>query len=283
MAHYAIGDIHGCYDQLIQLLDKIQFSPHTDTLWLTGDLVSRGPKSLETLRFVSQLPQVVMTLGNHDLRLLTYAFNPKKRAFPNHTLEEILKAPDLFSLCHWLRKQPLLHYDATLNFVLVHAGLAPQWRLDEAISYAEEVESTLQGENYIEFLRSLPKYLSTQTHLCWQPQLNGYERLGCIINYFTRMRFCDKHACLDLTVKDCKHPSKSYYPWFQVPNRKNQALNILFGHWAALQGKTGVANVHALDTGCDYGYCLTALRLEDRKRISIKCPPSTRSALHNFE
>lgn len=273
MTHYAIGDIQGCFDQLIQLLDKLHFSPETDTLWFTGDLVNRGPKSLETLRFVSKLPKVVVTLGNHDLRLLTYVFG-KAPLVANQapTLENTLQAPDLAELCHWLRRQVLLHHDADLGYTLVHAGLAPQWSLSEALAYAREVETVLRGEDFRRFLAILPDYLSHSAPTIWQDSLQGDARLGCLINYFTRIRFCDLQGGLDLKTKDRVHPiPREYVPWFRFPTRATQSLRIIFGHWAALHGKTSIARIHALDTGCDHGFRLTALCLQNEKLTSVSC------------
>lgn len=275
MAHYAIGDIQGCYEQLIRLLNKIHFSPETDTLWFTGDLVSRGPQSLETLRFVSQLPNVVVSLGNHDIRLLIYALTPKKTTHIPATLAAILQAPDKDKLCSWLRQQPLLYHDVKLGYTLVHAGLAPQWDLNEALACAKEVESRLRGYHYVESLNILSHYLDSHAPMCWRSDLTGDERLGCITNYLTRVRFCDKQGGLELHTKDSTHDlADQYLPWFCVKGRKSHNLNIIFGHWAALHGETGMPNVHALDTGCDHGYALTAMCLEDGKRISVSCNTS---------
>lgn len=269
MAHYAIGDIHGCYKQLIRLLDKIHFSPKTDTLWFTGDLINRGPHSLQVLQFVSTLPQTIVTLGNHEFHLL-------KQAFCNIPClklgtQAILSSPDCDRLCHWLRQQPLMHHDRNLGYTLVHAGLAPQWSLQKAQACAKEVEMHLRGTQYVQFLSDIAPYLAQNEPMAWHDNLQGAKRWGCIVNYFTRMRFCNEQGVLELKTKGSTHASLDYVPWFKLKNRANRHLNILFGHWASLQGKTDTQNVHALDTGCDHGDQLTAMRLEDEKLISIPC------------
>src|SRR6185312_8376786 len=185
MATYCIGDIQGCFVSLQQLLTKINFNPTHDRLWFTGDLVNRGPDSLKTLRWIKSLNNSVVALGNHDLHLLAVANNPAKNK-EHDTLQEILNAPDCNELCDWLREQPLLHYDAQLDYILVHAGLPPQWDLKKAQQCAQEVQNILRSDNYPEFL----------THLygnqpdCWDDNLTGWDRLRVITNYFTRLRFC---------------------------------------------------------------------------------------------
>lgn len=269
MSTYAIGDIQGCFQSLTQLLDKIQFDQHKDTLWFTGDLVNRGPHSLETLRFVKSLQkQAIVVLGNHDLTLLAVGnqaipYNPH-----HHTFIDILHAPDCNELLTWLQHQPLLHHDPKLNFTLVHAGLAPQWDLSTAQSLAKEVESVLQGSQTIEFFKHLyGNYPDT-----WDPALKEWDRLRLIVNYFTRMRFCNEKGQLEFkTTGSAEKPPSGFSPWFTIPNRKSQDLNIVFGHWAALEGKSEVPTVFPLDTGCVWGNCLTALRLEDRIKISVQC------------
>ncbi|MFZ0219141.1 MAG: symmetrical bis(5'-nucleosyl)-tetraphosphatase [Candidatus Aquirickettsiella sp.] len=266
MATYAIGDIQGCFDSLLRLLDKINFDAHYDTLWFTGDLVNRGPKSLEVLRFVKKLKNTFVVLGNHDLHLLSVVYSGVSLD-PNSTLQDILKAPDKDELCTWLRHRSLLHHDANLGYTLVHAGFPPQWDLNKAITCAEEVETLLKGEHYIDFLKNM--YGNEPQH--WSDSLKGWERLRCITNCLTRLRFCDIKGNLEWTTKGINTVSDNYFPWFKLPNRRSKDLNILFGHWAALQGYTNEPNVYALDTGCVWGRCLTAMCLEDKTRISISC------------
>jgi bis(5'-nucleosyl)-tetraphosphatase (symmetrical) len=268
MSNYAIGDIQGCYAELQALIQLIQFDPAHDQLWFTGDLVNRGPQSLAVLRYIKSLGEkAIVVLGNHDLHLLALECGQaKQKQFDS--LDEILSAPDCQELCHWLRQQPLLHHDAKLNFTMTHAGIAPQWTLQQAIQYANEVTTILQSSQYVDFFA----HLYGNSPNCWGDQLKGWERLRVIVNYFTRMRFCNEQGALELNAKgESSAPPPGFLPWFKVANRVNKDLNIIFGHWAALQGKTDEPNVFALDTGCVWGHCLTALRLEDRQYFSVPC------------
>jgi bis(5'-nucleosyl)-tetraphosphatase (symmetrical) len=268
MATYAIGDIQGCFTALTKLLDHIQFNSQQDTLWFAGDIVNRGPDSLSVLRFIKSLGSAHQTvLGNHDLHLLTVAYQVRA---PHHsdTLNEILQAPDRDELIAWLTHRPLLVQDPDTQCVMTHAGLAPMWDLSEAIDLAKEVETHLQSDHIVEFLTHLfgnhPNY--------WEKNLSGYDRLRCIVNYFTRMRFCDEHGRLHLDYKgDIQHKPSHLIPWFEVKPRKNTDVDIIFGHWAALQGQTTVPHLYPLDTGCVWGNCLTAMRLHDKQLFSVKC------------
>lgn len=267
MSTYAIGDIQGCYTSLETLLTHICFDPAQDTLWFTGDLVNRGPQSLATLRFVKSLGDRQHTvLGNHDLHLLAVAHQTRPHS-ADDSLSEILDAPDRDELLHWLCQQPLLHHDETLGFTMVHASLAPNWDLNTAKQLAHEVESILQSERKIEFFHHMygnqPDY--------WDNSLTGFDRLRCITNYFTRARFCHPDGRLELNNKGKMDQATDLIPWFKVPTRINRDIDILFGHWAALQGITNTPHVFALDTGCVWGFELTAMRLEDRKLFSVPC------------
>jgi bis(5'-nucleosyl)-tetraphosphatase (symmetrical) len=267
MSTYAIGDIQGCFATLEKLLEQIQFDADKDTLWFTGDLVNRGPQSLSSLRFVKALgPKHRTVLGNHDLHLLAVAYGAHAGS-PDDTLQDILTAPDKNELLTWLQQQPLMHYDPTLNYAVTHAGIAPQWNLSKALQLAREVETVLQSENANEFFQHMYGNQPDQ----WQDTLAGWDRLRCITNYFTRMRFCYADGRLELKAKGtlASHPENTM-PWFQVPNRANAGVPIVFGHWAALGGVTNTPNTYALDTGCIWGFDLTAMRLEDRKRFSVK-------------
>jgi bis(5'-nucleosyl)-tetraphosphatase (symmetrical) len=266
MSTYAIGDIQGCLDPLLRLLDHIAFNPAEDTLWFTGDLVNRGPASLETLRFIKELGNKIV-LGNHDLHLLAVAHGAHE-GWAEDTLSDILTAHDKIELLEWLRHQQLMHHEN--EFTLVHAGIAPMWDLATALSLAAEVESTLRSDNAGMYFQHMygnhPKK--------WDNSLEGFDRLRCITNYFTRMRFCYADGSLDLKNKGtlASHTADTM-PWFQVPHRQNTDLNILFGHWAALAGVTHTPKVFALDTGCVWGYCLTAMRLEEQTRFQVLCSP----------
>lgn len=263
MPTYAIGDVQGCYQELQDLLTEIHFNPTVDCLWFAGDLVNRGPHSLEVLRFVKQLPRAVVVLGNHDLHFLIRAQEPPR---PHSTLAPLLAAPDCGELVDWLRVKPFLHYDPELGYAMAHAGLFPFWTLEQALGYAEEVQCVLSGESY----RDLLKHLYGDTPTVWDEQLRDWDRLRFIVNAFTRMRFCDAQGHLDLTTKgEMGSQPCGYLPWFQLPNRMTGSLKIVFGHWAALEGKTDVPGVFAVDTGCVWGKRLTAMRLEDGQQFSV--------------
>jgi bis(5'-nucleosyl)-tetraphosphatase (symmetrical) len=267
MSTFAIGDIQGCYSALLRLLDHIHFDSAKDILWFTGDLVNRGSQSLETLRFVKGLGTRQHTvLGNHDLHLLALAFD-KHKGLTDDTLIPILQAPDREDLLDWLCQQPLLHHDETLGYTMVHAGLAPSWDLDTAKKLAHEVETILRSEHKLDFLHHMYGNHPDQ----WNDSLTGYERLRCITNYFTRMRFCYPDGRLELQTKGTLEHSGALIPWFKLPHRANSHLKIIFGHWAALCGVTDTPNVFALDTGCVWGECLTAMRLEDEQCFNVKC------------
>lgn len=268
MSNYVIGDIQGCFQELTALLAKIHFNPKLDRLWFTGDLVNRGPQSLAVLRFVKNLINPIIVLGNHDLHLLAVVFGQAKLR-KDDTLDEILAAPDCKTLCDWLRQHPLIFSD--LGYTMVHAGIPPQWSLDQAKSYAREVEIVLRGKNFPELLTHL--YGDTPSQ--WDDGLTSWPRLRLIINYLTRIRFCDANGALELNTKGTStQPPSGFMPWFKIPSRLHLGSKIIFGHWAALEGKTDEPNIFALDTGCVWGKCLTALRLEDNARFSVPCTPS---------
>lgn len=259
MATYAIGDVQGCYDSLMALLEKIDYDDNQDTLWFAGDLVNRGPKSLQTLRFIRSLgDKAVSVLGNHDLHLLALYFNednPRR----SDTLQDTLNASDSEEIMHWLRFLPLVHHDEDLNALLVHAGIPPKWSARKALKRSLEVEAFLQSTDFREFF----KVMYGNTPDKWSKSLEGMDRLRAIVNYFTRMRFCTQKGQLDLVSKE--GPNKEplgFSPWFDL-ERKASDTRIFFGHWAALEGKVNVKNVYALDTGCVWGGDLSCIRLED--------------------
>lgn len=268
MSNYVIGDIQGCYDELQSLLGLIHFNKTTDRLWITGDLVNRGPKSLDVLRFFKTLgSQHQIVLGNHDLHLLAVSLGVAQPK-PGDTLDAILGAPDREELLEWLRHCSLLKHDKALNCVMTHAGIPPMWGLAQAKSLALEVEAILHGDNPKVFFEHM---YGNQPDL-WRDDLAGFERLRCITNYLTRMRFCYADGRLDLNYKgEIAGKPTDLYPWFELPNRMFINEKILFGHWAALNGKTGLSDVIALDTGCVWGNKLTALRLEDMQVFTTVC------------
>lgn len=274
MTTYAIGDIHGCFNEFMELLDHIQFNPSKDTLWLTGDLVNKGTHSLETLRFVKSLGEgCVMVLGNNELGMLAIARGAKPYHPEQHSFQDVLQASDREELLIWLENRPLLHYDSKLEFALVHAGLHPAWDLGLALELAQEVERVLRSPAKLDFYA----HLYGNTPSCWDPSLQGFDRLRFIINCMTRMRFCSLEGKLDLHTKSSDHASSTFYPWFAVPTRRSKEINIIFGHWASLQGNCSEPQVFALDTGCVWGHSLTAMRLRDQKRFSVSCQAVTKN------
>ncbi|EIJ43231.1 symmetrical bis(5'-nucleosyl)-tetraphosphatase [Beggiatoa alba B18LD] len=271
MSTYAIGDIQGCYQQLQALLALIQFNPEHDKLWFTGDLVNRGPQSLEVLRFVKGLgDKAVTVLGNHDMHLLFIANGHPDRLKAEDTLEPILQAPDRDELLDWLRHSPIMYHDEKLGFSLVHAGLVPQWDLTQARACAQEVEEILRSPHYGEYLHHIHGNKPNQ----WSDKLKGYDRLRFILSCFTRLRYCNKDGVLNMKKKNAPEtndPHDPDQPWFLIPNRASQDMRIIFGHWATL-GLYISDNIFALDTGCLWGGCLTAMRLEDKQLFKLNCP-----------
>jgi bis(5'-nucleosyl)-tetraphosphatase (symmetrical) len=265
MATYAIGDIQGCYVELQQLLEKLRFDPAQDRLWLVGDLVNRGPDSLPVLRFVKSLGDKAITvLGNHDLHLLAVAEGIAE-LHRSDTLDEILAAPDREELLYWLRQQRLLHAEG--DYVLVHAGMLPQWSVKQAAGLAREVESALRGDDYATFLARM---YGNNPHN-WSNDLDGYKRLRVIVNAFTRLRICTMQGEMEFKFKgEVERIPAGYLPWFEVPERKSRKTTVIFGHWSAL-GLKVTPNVIALDTGCLWGGPMTAIRLEDRQLFQVNC------------
>ncbi len=275
MAVFAVGDLQGCLDELKQLLDRIHFDPTEDSLWFTGDLVNRGPQSLEALRYVKALGRhAVCVLGNHDLHLLAVAAGTA-RAKSGDTLDEVLAAPDRDEVLHWLRQLPLMHHDRALGYTLVHAGLPPQWDLTLAQAAAHELEAVLRSTDHPELFR----HMYGNEPRRWSPELKGMERLRFMVNCFTRMRYCSPEGDLDLKAKGAPGSQPpGFLPWFEIPGRLSRELHILFGHWSTV-GEIEGQNVHALDTGCVWGGRLTALRLDGDDSGSwycVDCPGAQR-------
>ena len=265
MAIYAVGDVQGCYTELLQLLEMIRFDASQDQLWLVGDLVNRGPDSLAVLRLVKSLGDSAITvLGNHDLHLLAVA-EGLAALHTSDTLDEILHAPDRDELMFWLRNQKLLHTEN--NVVLVHAGLLPSWTVKQAMRLASEAEQALQGKEYVDLLAHM--YGNQPNH--WRDDLRGYDRLRVIINAFTRLRICTNSGEMEFKFKgETNNISQGYRPWFDIPKRASADATIIFGHWSAL-GLLCKDKIIALDTGCLWGGALTAIRLEDREIFQVVC------------
>lgn len=272
MPTYAIGDIQGCCDEFESLLDRLQFDPSRDRLWLVGDLVNRGPRSLDVLRKVEALGDSAITvLGNHDMHLLAVVLAGEKRKSKD-TLDDILKAPDRDELMHWLRHRPMLHHDATLACTMIHAGLAPQWDLATAQACARELEAALRDDKACV---ELFKHMYGDKPTRWSDDLRGYERLRFITNCLARLRYCRSDGQLDMKFKGTPDQApKDLVPWFKAPGRKTRQHRIVFGHWSALGYYEG-DNVTAIDTGCVWGSKLCAVRLDGRAEpIMIPCSSS---------
>jgi bis(5'-nucleosyl)-tetraphosphatase (symmetrical) len=270
VATYAIGDLQGCHREFEALLAVIAFRPDVDRLWLVGDLVNRGPQSAAVLRTVMALgDRVVTVLGNHDLHLLACAHVPGAKPRRRDTLDEILGAPDRDQMLAWLRHQPLLHHDASLGYTMVHAGLPPQWDVDDARARAREVETVLRGENHRDFLA----HMYGDEPARWDSSLEGHARLRFITNCLTRIRYCSADGAIDLTDKGEPSAHTSLVPWFEVPARASSQERIVFGHWSTLRlphEQWAQAGVFPLDTGAVWGGDLTAMRLEDGALFQVK-------------
>lgn len=265
MATYVVGDIQGCFEPLQRLLELANFDATQDKIWFAGDLVNRGPNNLDVLRFIKNLGnQAVVVLGNHDLHLLAVA-NGARLLNRKDTLQDILNAPDREELLHWLRHRPLLHKEG--KYVLSHAGVPQIWSANEAKTYANEVETVLQSDSYIEFLHNMygdkPKR--------WKDSLTSWKRLRIITNYLTRMRLVNKEGRLDYDFKGPNDvPALGMWPWFSFTRKpEDEDVTFLFGHWATLEGNTGKNNFIALDTGCVWGGSLTMLRIDDHELLSV--------------
>jgi bis(5'-nucleosyl)-tetraphosphatase (symmetrical) len=266
MATYAIGDVQGCMRELEALLAACAFDARHDRLWFVGDLVNRGPASLEVLRFVRGLgSRATAVLGNHDLHLLCLA-QGVARPRPDDTLDAVLAAPDRDELLAWLRSLPMLHAEG--ENILVHAGLIPQWELATAESLAREVQDALRGPDYCEFLSRL--YGSEPS--AWDDALSGADRTRVVVNAMTRMRFCSDAGVMEFRAKGGLDAAPAgYRPWFEVPGRKTASSTVVCGHWSAL-GLRIDPHLIALDTGCVWGGALTAVRIGDRRIFQVACP-----------
>jgi bis(5'-nucleosyl)-tetraphosphatase (symmetrical) len=263
MSLYVVGDIQGCYAEFRQLLDLVAFDPGCDRLWLVGDLINRGPESLAVLRAVRSLGDSATTvLGNHDLHLLTVAAG-HRRAHGGDTLSGILAAPDREELLSWLRTRPLVVRED--EWLLVHAGLLPSWTPATALMLSREVEAMLASDRQDDFLR----HLYGNEPARWSEDLRGYDRLRVVVNACTRLRFCAADDTMDLAEKrGPDHTPPGFAPWFMHAERKSAGVTVLCGHWSTL-GLMLAPNVLMLDSGCLWGGCLTALRLDDQRLFQV--------------
>ena len=273
MTRYAVGDLQGCLKPLQCLLDEVHFNQQHDQLWLAGDLINRGPDSLDTLRFVKSLGDCTrIVLGNHDLHFLAVAHLAKK-AHKLDTFDAILAADDCDELVTWLQQQPILYSDPSGDYSMVHAGIPPIWDLAQAKTYAREVETVLRSRNNdssnsaIDYFRNM--YGNEPNG--WQETLTGSARLRTITNYFTRMRFCSVQGELDFDNKLTDCDREHFSPWFSYTNRATRNDKIIFGHWAALKGETNADNIYALDTGCVWGEKMTLMNLDTEEFHYCNC------------
>lgn len=270
MTRYAIGDVQGCFEELRELLERLNFKPDRDRLFFVGDLVNRGPASLQVLRLVHDLgDNATVVLGNHDLHLLAVAHG-KRRSRGNDTIADVLSAPDREKLTEWLLMRPMAHAEAGpqgQTDVLIHAGLVPQWNVATTLRLAREVESALRADAVAVFEQMYGDEPDT-----WREDLAGIERLRFTINVLTRLRVCTADGRVDLKWKGKPPPPRSLYrPWFDVEQRESRSARVVFGHWSAL-GFVRRDGVVGLDSGCVWGGSLTAFDLdEERPPIAVPC------------
>jgi bis(5'-nucleosyl)-tetraphosphatase (symmetrical) len=266
MSTFVIGDLQGCHPSLVTLLQQIRARHDQPRLIFLGDLVNRGPASLATLRLIRDLGDTTnVVLGNHDLHLLAVAHGIRK-VHPTDTIDDILNAPDRDELLDWLRKRPLALFEQ--GHLVVHAGVLPQWTAQKTLELAHEVETVLRGPDWVGFLRQM--YGNQPAR--WDDTLEGADRLRCIVNALTRIRFCTADGTMDLaTSKGAETELPGFMPWFDVPGRKTEDVTVAFGHWSTL-GLAIRPNLIAADTGCLWGGKLSAVCLEDRSVIQVGCP-----------
>ncbi|HED14765.1 MAG TPA: symmetrical bis(5'-nucleosyl)-tetraphosphatase [Gammaproteobacteria bacterium] len=277
MTIYAIGDVQGCYTALSKLLDKL--APTTqDQLWFVGDLVNRGPQSLQVLRLLRSLgKQVITVLGNHDIHLLCVARGARP-ASNKDTLDALLLAPDRDQLLDWLSHKPLFYFDPAINTGLVHAGVLPHWDLHHCLQYSASVSQILASNPTFEQLQELyGNHSNTTSNLSPLAQ-----HLRMLVNVFTRIRYCKANGSLDLLHKGpLGSQTPGLLPWFDLPNRKTADIRLVFGHWSAL-GLYQRPSLLGLDSGCIWGGKLTAARLDTTRvtMVNVPCQDESFSAIN---
>lgn len=266
MADYAIGDLQGCFNEFNALLQRVDFNPSKDHLYLVGDIIARGPNSLACLDYIYRHQNsVTITLGNHDLHMIACHYL-NKPANPKDKLAPIFDSNKLQRYISYLQTQPLALYLEKHNSFISHAGLNPDWPVKQALKHAQFAQTCYQSSNAKMFFK-----LMYQPHpIAWSSALDEFEKFRYIVNYFTRMRFLTHENKLELNAKGAITQSNTLIPWFCHPNIDNAKQNIIFGHWAALKGETGYKHVHALDTGCVWGDSMTLMELANKKRITEK-------------
>jgi bis(5'-nucleosyl)-tetraphosphatase (symmetrical) len=266
MTTYAVGDVQGCHPRLLELIQRAESAAEQPTYVFLGDLVNRGPQSLATLNYIRTLgKRAKVTLGNHDLHLLAAAHGIRKSS-QSDTLDEILNSPESNELLDWLRQRPLALFEN--GHLFVHAGVVPQWTAEQTIDLAHEVETALGGPHWVDFLREM--YGNTPAK--WGDALSGIDRLRCIVNALTRIRFCTPDGTMEFATKEGSEANlPGHMPWFDVPDRKTENVTVVFGHWSTL-GLVMRPNLIGLDTGCVWGGKLSAINLENRQLIQVDCP-----------
>ncbi len=271
MATWIIGDIQGCYDGMMGVLERANFNFQQDHLWSVGDLVNRGPNSLDVLRFCKSLDnRFICTLGNHDLHMLAVA-RGCSTARRHDNFHPVIEADDSEDILNWLQHQPLIHYDEHNKLLLSHAGVAPMWTLNQALEYATEIETLLRSDpsTYNKFFEAM---YGNQPN-CWSDQLTDMPRARTITNYLTRMRFADSDGALNMDIKsNIENQTERWKPWFQLPHTllDNTDNTLVIGHWAALEGVTNRANLQALDTGYIWGGTMTLMNAETGEKVSYQ-------------
>jgi len=261
MSTYVFGDIQGCYDELQALLSLIKFNKSNDQLCFLGDLINRGNKNLDTLKFMMSLPNIRVVLGNHDLHFLAVATGTQNIS-KKDTFRDMLDSSELNEIITWMRQQSLIIYLQEFDSTLVHAGIPPNWSIKEAIKYAHEVEAILKSHTHLDFFKNM--YGNEPS--IWTDELLSWNRMRVITNSLTRLRYCKLSGEMEFKHKTKIQP-KGYQPWFEFD--RSESGRILFGHWAALEGVTGKKKILALDTGCVWGRKLTCYRLEDQQYFSV--------------
>lgn len=273
---WAIGDIQGCFDEFIELVERIDarsLEPGQARLWLVGDLINRGPSSLEVLRWVmANEGRCKVVLGNHDLNFLAVSAGVR-RLKPDDTLDDLLDSKDRKAFVHWLRHQQLAHFQD--DILMVHAGVLPPWTVAMTLAYAAEIEFRLQSPDWKRFLAQMYGNEPNQ----WRVDLRGPDRRRVSVNALTRLRVCSPDSVMELASKEAASQApKGFFPWFALPDRACSQQVIVFGHWSAL-GLINTSKVIALDTGCVWGGALTAINLQSRELIQVPSRQTARKSL----
>ncbi|CAL4319132.1 Bis(5'-nucleosyl)-tetraphosphatase [symmetrical] [Buchnera aphidicola (Periphyllus testudinaceus)] len=268
MSTYFIGDIHGCYNQFKSLLKKVNFNIVKDQLWITGDLVGRGPDSFKVLEYIFSLEKnVKLVLGNHDLNLISIYYEVQKRSIEKE-ISDLLNNNNMHDIMNKLRNVPLIQYDKKRKLIMTHAGIFPKWGLNDILKFSNQAHKILSGNNFLKYL----KYMNGDFPNFWLNNLNKYDIFRFTINVFTRMRYCYFNGELDFSYKDTPpHFNKNIVPWFTIKNKLGKKYFIFFGHWSSLKDTTTPENIFPLDAGCCWGRYLTIFRWEDKKIFKKKC------------